>query len=157
MSLFVKEALEGMESAPGNEDIQGRCGVNAIDVSIEDVITKNQKLTREMARGTVAVMKSNKLNIISPIGVGVECDLTQHALEILRDLWKTEPTKSMMLTKYICSMDMMIKELTKMEIEKDNEIKFLKNRLMLIDTIDKEIIKNEIDHLEIANEERSKI
>lgn len=113
MSLFVKEALEGMES--------------------------------------------NKLNIISPIGVGVECDLTQHALEILRDLWKTEPTKSMMLTKYICSMDMMIKELTKIEIEKDNEIKFLKNRLMLIDTIDKEIIKNEIDHLEMANEERSKI
>ena len=113
MSLFVKEALEGMESI--------------------------------------------KLNIISPIGVGVECDLTQHALEILRDLWKTEPTKSMMLTKYICSMDMMIKELTKIEIEKDNEIKFLKNRLMLIDTIDKEIIKNEIDHLEMANEERSKI
>ena len=63
----------------------------------------------------------------------------------------------MMLTKYICSMDMMIKELTKTELEKDNEIKFLKNRLMLIDTIDKEIIKNEIEHLAVANEERSKI
>ena len=113
MSLFVKEALEGMDS--------------------------------------------NKTNLISPVGVGVECDLTQHALEILRDLWKTEPTKSMTLTKYVCSMDMMIKELTKMELEKDKEIKFLKNRLMLVDTIDKQIIKNELEHLKIANEEKSKI
>ena len=113
MSLFVKEALEGMDS--------------------------------------------NKTSLISPVGVGVECDLTQHALEILRDLWKTEPTKSMTLTKYICSMDMMIKELTKTEIKKDNEIKFLKNQIMLVDTIDKEIIKHEIEHLKIANEERSKI
>merc|ERR1719231_1050096 len=46
-----------------SEDMQERCGVNVIDMSIEDIVITNQELARAMARGAVAATDLDKSRI----------------------------------------------------------------------------------------------
>ena len=101
-------------------------------------------------------------NVISPRNFKFNCDITQDALDILRTMWRDKPVESMKLTKYLCSMDLLIKELIKNKEKKDIEISVLRNRLMLIDAIDKEMIDNEIEqtikkNIYLCDETKSKI